>query len=180
MYLLTDMMRMKCAIAPKALCALKSSCSVSEGFKYPITMTKKALPETIDCSAILDESQQCLMDHMKSIARGDSIDILASSSMRCFDLLSSARNCVVTSSPSVGPYVTEFETKKKVRFEIPENDEDEDKDEDEGMKDGLEIPMPLLDLTQIYGPDANPQIDTSVECVTIRGKTYCQVKEMNM
>lgn len=176
MYLLTDMMRMKCTLYPKNLCTIRSSCTVSEGFKYPVTMTKTAPVKTMDCSSFLDESQQCLIEHMNGIAKGATPEYLASSSVRCFDLIDKARKCMVSSpsSDEIGKYVFEFESKKKVRFDIPEEDEESFDD------DNLEIPMPLVDLTQIYGPDAKPQIDTSVECVTIRGKTYCEVKEMNM
>jgi hypothetical protein len=201
-YMMYDIMNIKTILSPRNLCMIKSSCSPTEGFRYPLSMMKPQEP-SMDCAALIDESGKCLIEHINTIAAGAPHDYLASSSIKCLNILAMLKDCISTSSPSpssaLPPQLMEFEKKKKkVRFsDIVDEEEDDDDDDssfsrpimspqsidvDPSMPSGpISLPStPLLDLTSIYGPDASAEPDTEVDCVTINGKSYCQVKEMRI
>ena len=197
-YIMYDNMTIRCILSQRNLCAIKSSCLSSkvEGFRYPASMTEKS---TMNCTSILDACQEALLSLINNIANMAPHEYLASSSIHCLNLLEMGRQCTISqSSPSQGVFER---NKKKVHFsdEVDtyniESDDDDlsfnldmdmsmnmrmNSNQEDSYDQALSIPQPLLDLTQIYGPDINDMADAQVDCVNIGGKTYCQVKEMNM
>ncbi len=213
-------MKLKLYLSPRVLCHIRSSCAAStqkaESFKYPESMSKNIIvmekEGSMDCVSLLEESKQCLNQHLQDMMAGAPAEYLASSASKCFDLISRGQQCILasptTSSPSIIPMQIpkaplqmpeiqsspsmpasldiedediSFPSRKRVRFQDQIHIQDTEMDLDHMFDNvqGPSIPMPLLDLTQMFDqPQQQPQLDTSVECISINGKTYCQVTEM--
>ena len=205
-------MKLKLYLSPRVLCHIRSSCAAStqkaESFRYPESMAKNIIvmekEGSMDCVSLLEESKQCLNQHLQDMMAGAPAEHLASSASKCFELISKGQQCILaspaTSSPSIIPMQMpkapfqmpeiqsspsmpasldiedediSFPSRKRVRFQ------DQMAELDNFNAQGPSIPMPLLDLTQMFDqPQHQPQLDTSVECININGKTYCQVTEM--
>ncbi len=220
--LLFHTMKMKLITSPRILCKIRSSCgpttATAETFRYPESMAKNIIVTqkegSMDCVALLEESKQCLNQHLQDMMAGAPADYLASSATKCFNLINMGQQCILSSpsptvditpfmrsSPSIQmpetsapsmPASMDFQDedaqiaslKKRVRFQDEIQIDPSAFDmptmfDDSFSSQGPSLPMPLVDLTQIYNPQQQTMdVDASVECINVNGKTYCQVREM--